>query len=501
MRTLSPGPPHRHHVIAHRERIVCFGECLLSSLNFLEPFSGESCLAHPPLVVLILLILVAVLLGSVGVLAVLYRRLAKRSALQRAHTETVQPQQLAKTRQQLYREIARHQSTEQLLRDTQQFMQSIIDSMPSILIGVTADGVVTHWNLAATRGTGLHADQALGAHINSVYPDLPMIPHLVKSAIVSGEAFNREKLQQGKGSTTTFVELTIYPLTAHNIGGAVVLIEDVTKQTHVESMLIHSEKMMSLGEMAAGLAHEINNPLASILHNAQNIERRTLSDLASNIELATTLQLDLAVMQQYLEQRGIVNFLESIRSSGEQAAQIVKNMLEFSRSSYQAHAPQDIQLLVNEAVELTRKSLELRTSMGIEMPKVLVVVGDDIPLVPCSATEIKQVLVNLLRNAAQAFQSDEYGAPLDPQVIIELSREDTHLLIEISDNGPGMPEAIKRHIFEPFFTTKDTGQGTGLGLSVTYFIVTEHHRGSIELDSTPGQGTTFSIRLPLGAVS
>ncbi len=442
------------------------------------------------------------LLVVVIVLAAINRRLRKHikrdiEGDSEGTSTYTSPETLALTRQQLFREISRHESTEQLLRETQHYMQSVINSMPSILIGVTEDCVITHWNLAATKATHMHADEALGANIRSVFPELPMIPKLVASAISEGTAFKRENIQQGSGSAKTFVELVVYPLTMDDISGAVVMIEDVSKQTHMESMMIHSEKMMSLGEMAAGLAHEINNPLAGILNSTQNIERRTLEKLPANESTAKALGLDLEVMQRYLHDRGIVEFLQSIRSSGEQAAQIVKNMLEFSRSNYQSHIPQDISVIINESLELTRKSLELRTSLGVEMPNVRVVIGEDVPFVPCSATEIKQVLVNLVRNAAQAFQSDEYDPPLDPLVLIEVSCQENDLRIDISDNGPGMPESIRRHIFEPFFTTKDTGKGTGLGLSVTYFIITEHHQGSIDVSSSPGDGTTFSILLPL----
>lgn len=407
------------------------------------------------------------------------------------------PQLLSKTRQQLYREIARHESTEVLLRETQQYIQSIINSMPNILIGVTANGYVTHWNTAAFKATKLHSDEVLGTHISQVYPELPITADHIEEAIETGNTYTHENYQQGSGSNATFVDLTLYPLVADDIRGAVILVVDVTKQIHIESMMIQSDKMMSLGEMAAGMAHELNNPLAGILNNAQNVSRRLSIDLNANTEVAEKMGLDLTKVEKYLEQRGIFGFLESMRKSGEQAAQIVKNMLEFSRANYQVHHLESISELIEDALELTQKNLELRTSTGIEMPKVNKVIDADLPSIPCSATEIKQVLINLIRNAAQAFQSDEYGPPLDPQVIIEVKLHDAFMIIQIKDNGPGMTDNVKRHIFEPFFTTKDIGKGTGLGLSVTYFIVTEHHSGSIEVESWPGEGTIFTIKLPL----
>jgi len=408
-----------------------------------------------------------------------------------------QPETLALTRQQLYREIQRHEATEILLRQSQEFIQSIIDSMPGVLIGVDPDGYVTHWNLAAMQTTGLHADDALGAHVNQVYPELAVTPKIIESTVASGNSYRRENIQQGQGSQAKFFDLTVYPLINHDSGGAVILAVDVTKQAVVESLLIQNDKMTSMGEMAAGMAHEINNPLASILSNAQNIIRRCSTDLQQNHQIADQIGITVLDIEAYCKARGILGFLENIRDSGEQAAQIVSNMLSFSRGNYQDRSLQNIVELVHDALKLTEKSLEFRTSIGLEMPRIKINMDKQLPLVQCSATEIKQVLVNLIRNAVQAFQSDEYGAPLDPVIRINIHQTRTHMSITIEDNGPGMSESVKRHIFEPFFTTKSVGQGTGLGLSVCYFIIKEHHKGVLDVDSMPGKGTIFTIRLPL----
>lgn len=406
--------------------------------------------------------------------------------------------QLAKTRHQLYREIARHEATEELLRETQEYLQCIINSLPSVLVGITPEGFVTHWNTAAEDATGLAADEALGAHISHVYPGLPVEMDIIERVVVNGVSYTREGVQNGQGSQSTFLDITVCPLLSTEIAGAVILVDDVTLRVRLESMMIQSEKMMSLGELAAGLAHEINNPLAGILNNVQNILRRTSGELAANDAVAEEVGVSLDKVEAYLRKRQVLEFVENIGLAGERAAHIVKNMLEFSRgSSSQTHVTTDPVALVEQSLELAANTFELKTSVGVEMPRLERDYQPGLPLIHCSPTEIQQVLLNLLRNAAQAFQSDEYGPPLIPIIRIRVFREEQHVCIEVQDNGPGMADSVIKHIFEPFFTTKAVGQGTGLGLSVSYFIITEHHKGTIAVDSQPGHGTTFMIKLPI----
>lgn len=408
-----------------------------------------------------------------------------------------QPAQLAKTKQQLYREIARHEATEELLRETQEYMQCIVNSMPFMLAGVTPDGYVTHWNNAAEKHTGLPAEQALGAHINQVYSALPVDLDTIASIIESGQPFRRENVQSGHGSDATFSDITIYPLVAPDIAGAVILSVDVTRRVRLENMMIQNEKMLSLGELAAGLAHEINNPLAGVLNNVQNIIRRISPGLPANYQTAENLNVNVELIHTYLDQRGVFGFIEKIQEAGERAAQIVTNMLEFSRNNNQTHSPTNMAELIEHSLQLAKNNFELDTLEGVEIPKLVLKIDEDLPKVPCNSSEIQQVLLNLFSNAAQSFQSNEYGAPLEPEIACHLFCTKKHLIVEVSDNGPGMTSDVRKHIFEPFYTTKDVGKGTGLGLSVSYFIVTEHHKGSIEVESEPGRGTLFRIMLPL----
>ena len=398
---------------------------------------------------------------------------------------------------QLYDEIARHEVTEELLHETRDYLDSIINSMPSILIGVTREGYITHWNSAAQRTTGLTPEQAMGLHINKAYPDLPLVSGTILDAIDHGLPQVNENVQHGTGSQSVYTDITVYPLITAEVTGAVIRVDDVTMKVRIENMMIQNEKMMSLGELAAGMAHEINNPLSAILHGVQNIYRRTSTELPANRQSAEIIDVELEKIYSYLNERNIFTFLDGIRDAGERAAKIVSNMLEFSRSNTQRNIPISIIDLIEHTIELAENTFELETPEGVEQPKIIKEYADDVPAVPCCAAEIQQVLINLLRNACQSFGTEEYGAPLDPTLTISIERDGEYALIQIQDNGPGMDDVVRRHIFEPFFTTKEVGQGTGLGLSVSYFIVTEHHDGTIEVDSSPGEGTIFSIRLPI----
>jgi two-component system NtrC family sensor kinase len=389
-------------------------------------------------------------------------------------------------------EVARHEQTGRQLRETKLYLQSMINSMPSIIIGVTADAEVTHWNAAAENTFEIFSNDALGQNITTLLPRIPVTLQTINTTIREGEPFSTQHVQQHDDEKNRYFEITIYPLISRTQQGAVIRIDDVTFKVTIENLMIQNEKMYSLGEVAAGIAHEINNPLSVILQNVQNIVRRTDTSFAINQTRAQQLEVDLTQVQHYLDTSDIPQMLDSIREAGERSASIVRNMLEFSHNSKRITGLIDVKHLVEQTITLNRSS---QPGMSEGNPiKISTQYQEHLPAIKASAPELQQVLLNLLRNATQAFSQQQTQAPT---IIIKVYREDPHLVIEVQDNGPGMTDTVREHIFEPFFTTKDVGSGTGLGLSVSYFIITERHQGSIEVKSSRGKGSNFIIKLPL----
>lgn len=388
----------------------------------------------------------------------------------------------------------RHRITTALLNETKEYLNSIINSMPSIMIGVTPSGHVTHWNAAAELATGIREKKALGFRLQEIYPDLPVPADMIDEAIAQSEPRMRENVKLEHQNSMRYLDITVYPLHSLELTGAVIRIDDVTLRQKLDTMMLQNEKLKSLGELAAGMAHEINNPLAAILQSLQNVERRLSPTQAANQSVAGQLGLDMDLMQRYLEKRDILRFLHGMEASGRRAAEIVRNMLQFSRSSSRELEPTALNDVAHASVDFMRSAIEL--SMPALSEKLVIEENYDrsLPLVPASGMELQQVLVNLLKNAAQAIQEAKRE---QPRIRISTRYLPPLAEIRVEDNGTGMSQSTSRQIFDPFFTTKEVGQGTGLGLSISHFIISQRHHGRIEVSSSPGAGTTFIITLPL----
>ena len=389
---------------------------------------------------------------------------------------------------------------EHKLTDFQHYLNNIIDSMPSAIIAIDHELKVTQWNKGASQITHVKRDDAIYQPLEEscgfLFAYLTLITNSLEKKVVN----KVERINLSINGQNSTLDLTIYPLDDTTHSGAVIRIDDVTQRAQMEDMMVQSEKMMSLGGLAAGMAHEINNPLGAIVQTVQNIKRRLNPSIAKNIEIAEQIGDNMENICAYIEQRGIFSFLNNISQAGERAATIVNNMLQFSRQSPKKLQPQNLHHIIDRSISIAKNEYSL--SKGYDFKAIDLIKDFDLTLdeVPCIPSEIEQVILNLLKNAAQALQeykqTKEFDLDWYSQIQISTRKNNQMAELIIEDNGPGIDDETTRHIFEPFFTTKEVGMGTGLGLSVSFFIITNHHQGQMRVQSTIGAGTRFTIMLP-----
>lgn len=402
------------------------------------------------------------------------------------------------TNRKLELEVQVRSKIEKKLTGFQNYLNSIIDSMPSALIALDEQLYVTQWNQEASVLSGTRLDEALNQPIFLAFEPLkPFLPQL-KQTVEQHTVAKIERVTWVKDDEPRHYALTFYPLMGGAGRGVVIRIDDITQRLSLEEMMVQSEKMLSVGGLAAGMAHEINNPLGAILHNVQNIRRRLSPELPKNLEQAEQIGVELSTVNQYLQAREVPQLLDGIQQAGARAAKIVTHMLSFSRRSTRQMAPCDLPALIDQAVEIAGNDFDLAIGFDFKGQAIIRQFDPALGPVPGTANELEQVLLNLLKNAAQAIHQREDDS--EPgRIILRTKLNPPWAEIQVEDNGIGMSESVRKRIFEPFFTTKEVGQGTGLGLSVSYFIITNNHKGQMEVQSTLGQGTCFTLRLPLAS--
>lgn len=397
------------------------------------------------------------------------------------------------------RDITERFEAEERLRQSEEKFVHLFQSSPDAIFLVhLASEQIREANEACVRFFGHPREEMLGRSCH----ELGIFTNLRDRDLVLGE------LRQGRVVKNLEVEMMdkdaklltcLMSSQALDIAGeahALSVFHDVTEQKRIQEMMIQSEKMISVGGIAAGIAHEINNPLGIVLQASQNLALRTRPDFPKNREVAQEIGLDMDLLDRYLKARKLDVFIQDIRDAGTRAAFIVRNMLDFSRRSETGRALCSMRDIAAKALNLAQSDYDLKKNYDFRRIRVEITEETVMPPFLCSETEIEQVFLNIFRNAAQAIS----GAPEpieNPRIKVRMSAGDGWARILIDDNGPGMPLEIQRRIFEPFFTTKKPGEGTGIGLSVSYFIITRGHRGKIHADANPEGGTRFTIELPL----
>jgi PAS domain S-box-containing protein len=401
----------------------------------------------------------------------------------------------------IVQDITERRQTEREVRRLRNYLSSIIDAMPSLLVAVDIDCRVTLWNQSAQATTGVAVSEALGAIVSALLPQLAAETATIRAAMADNRIRRDTKIPHRQEGQVRYEDVTIFPLDVDGERGAVIRIDDVTERVLMEDTLVQSEKMLSVGGLAAGMAHEINNPLAGMMQSVSVVLQRLNADLRANTLAAEASGTSLDAVRAYMSARGIPEMLATIHDEGLRAAAIVQNMLSFARKRDDQWSSQDMVELLDAAVELASTDYDLKKKHDFRLIEIIREYEHHLPPVPCEKQMIQQVFLNILRNGAEAMQSGtgERKARFILRVQAAKQTSEEMVCVEIEDNGPGMDEATRRRIFEPFFTTKPVGVGTGLGLSVSYFIITENHRGSLSVEAPVQGGTRFVICLPLKA--
>lgn len=383
----------------------------------------------------------------------------------------------------LIRDIDVRKKNEATVHALQLHLKNILESMPSILISVDNDGLITQFNSAATALTGLPPEQVLGQPLKRTIPCLQQYEAHFAAVTRSTRAleFHRECIT---GVDNRIFNVTLFPLVSSSVEGVVIWLDDVTDQENKERQLIQAQKMETIGTLSAGIAHNFNNLLSGVM-GASSLMRYKLE-------------------QSALTQEEIHKHLKTIEGSSQRAAELVKQLLTVAREQEVALMPVNLNTKVKNSIAICGNTLDKSIELVARYAPVDAMIKAD-PL------QIEQVLLNLCVNSGHAMTimraaHEPRGGQLTVQVSEVVADEafcalhpdaepGEYWCVLVSDTGVGMNEETKANIFNPFFTTKATNVGTGLGLATVYTIVKQHN-GFLTVHSEPGIGTTFKLYFP-----
>jgi two-component system NtrC family sensor kinase len=349
-----------------------------------------------------------------------------------------------------------------------EFNENIIESINVGVLVIDLSGRITNWNGALEEIYGLPRQKAIGRLIGEIFE-----PGMLRALREMTDAANKVTRQRGEPTNIykfrarafdgrdLILNISLAPLHSKNeeLEGTLVAIEDVTERIRLEEQLQQSDKLSSIGLLAAGVAHEVNTPLTGISSYSQML------------------------MQQIPETDSRHQLLQKIYRQTSRASSIVNNLLNFSRVSDARFVAIEINRVLDDTIQLLEAQLH---NTSIEVVRSY---AESLPLAPGNAPKLQQVFMNLILNARDAM-------PRGGRLEISTSCDDRSIVISFRDSGEGIPAEHLSRIYDPFFTTKQIGKGTGLGLAVSYGIV-QDHGGQITVESNAGDGTCFLITLPL----
>ena len=398
------------------------------------------------------------------------------------------------------------------LASERQRLALILTSVNEGIVGLDPNGCVTFLNPAAERLLGLTASDTVGRPFHEVVQhemgeakcvreSCPILRTLNDGSLGS---LTGDRLARSNG-VPLVIEGSSTPIVVEGrTAGAVLSLRDVTAQKNLEFQLQQARKLETIGQLAAGIAHEINTPMQFIGDNVRFLQEAVgdmqvvLEGYRSAVQGDSGLASEVRQSLEQLEQDKDVGYLiENVPRSCESAlmgvarvSKIVYAMKEFSHSGGEEKELADL----NRATESTAT---VATSVWKHVAELELHLEADLPTPPVHLGEINQVILNLIINAAHAIADVVKDGGAKGRITVSTGHDDTHVEIRVADTGTGIPESARDRIFTPFFTTKEIGKGTGQGLSLARSVVVDRHHGTIAFETETGRGTTFIVRLPL----
>jgi len=398
----------------------------------------------------------------------------------------------------------------QKLREAHQEVERLLSAISSLLIGIDAEGTVRRWNASAEQMFGINSSDAIGKPFGGLeiaWADRASVLTLI-TAEDSGSTVRREVEYYNRQGVTRLLGLSVYPIIdQHLTSGFLLLGMDITEQRLLEQKLQQAQKLEAIGQLAAGVAHEINTPIQFIGGNLYFLQQTfgKLQQLLSSYEaLVDDLEQDRspeialrnitatgkAIKLPFLKDEIPHAFTEAIEGIS-RVTEIVQAMRSFSHPGTQERTPLDLNKAVTDTLTIARNEWKSVAEVETDL-------DPDLPLVPCLSGEFQQALLNLIVNAAHAIGDVVSGGNGDRGTItVRTHHDEIWARVEIGDTGTGIPAAVQARIFDPFFTTKEVGKGTGQGLAIAHNIIANKHGGILTFETEADRGTTFCICLPL----
>ncbi len=410
------------------------------------------------------------------------------------------------------RDVTEMKQAEEALEQANAQNEQLLASIPSILIAVNSDDIITHINHPAEAAFGLNAADFVGRQLlecNIQWDWFEIITRInegrkgMKSTALNDVKYTRPDGKEG------FLNITVTPFAGEpaKLAGFLLIGQDVTDRKILESQLSQAQKLESIGQLAAGVAHEINTPtqyvgdnirflqdsfveLASVLNRYRQLLETAPTGVLPAETVAALKKAESAVDIEFLLEEIPAAIQQSIEGV-ERVSSIVRAMKEFSHPGVSQKSAIDINKAIEGTITVARNEWKYVAEINIDF-------DPNLPPVPCLPGEFNQAILNIIINAAHAIGDMQRNGNQNKGVIgVQTRQVDQAVEIRISDSGTGIPDDIRSKIFDPFFTTKEVGQGTGQGLSIARTVIVDKHGGAINFETKPGHGTTFIIRLPL----